>query len=79
MVADAEAYGWNVTPPTLSWSRFIDNKNKEILRLNGIYERMLTNAGVTIIKALPPPPLNSRPTETWRSSEAPYSRVVLLP
>mmetsp|Transcript_33104 Transcript_33104/g.78444 ORF Transcript_33104/g.78444 Transcript_33104/m.78444 type:complete len:456 (+) Transcript_33104:53-1420(+) len=47
---DAEAYGWNVTPPTLSWSRFIDNKNKEILRLNGIYERMLTNAGVTIIK-----------------------------
>jgi len=48
--SDAEAYGWNVTPPTLTWSRFIENKNNEILRLNGIYERMLNNAGVTIIK-----------------------------
>jgi len=29
--------------------RFIENKNKEILRLNGIYKNMLTNAGVELI------------------------------
>lgn len=47
---DASAFGWNVEAPTLSWSRFIENKNAEILRLNGIYENLLTKAGVTIIK-----------------------------
>ena len=24
--------------PTLNWKRFIENKNKEIARLNGIYQ-----------------------------------------
>ncbi|EKX55464.1 hypothetical protein GUITHDRAFT_83774 [Guillardia theta CCMP2712] len=47
---DAHAYGWDVQKPTVQWSRFIENKNKEILRLNGIYERLLTNAGVTILR-----------------------------
>eukprot|EP00960_Hanusia_phi_P075732 768460-Hanusia_phi.AAC.4 len=32
---DAHAYGWDVQKPTVQWSRFIENKNKEILRLNG--------------------------------------------
>ena len=29
--------GWEGANPTLNWKRFIDNKNKEIKRLNGIY------------------------------------------
>jgi len=29
--------------------RFIENKNKEILRLNGVYKNMLGNAGVELI------------------------------
>ena len=33
--SDAHAYGWDVQKPTVQWSRFIENKNKEILRLNG--------------------------------------------
>lgn len=50
-VHDAQAYGWDVVQaPQLNWSRFIDNKNKEILRLNGIYGGILTRAGVQIIK-----------------------------
>jgi len=49
-VHDAAAYGWNVGEPTLDWSRFIANKNKEIARLNGIYERMLGNAKVEIVR-----------------------------
>ena len=49
--ADAKAYGWDVPePPQLQWSRFIENKNNEILRLNGIYNGILTRAGVEILK-----------------------------
>jgi glutathione reductase (NADPH) len=36
--------------PQLHWSRFIENKNKEIERLNGIYNGILTRAGVEIIR-----------------------------
>jgi glutathione reductase (NADPH) len=50
---DMAAYGWNVEkqPSPVDWTRFMEKKNAEILRLNGIYERMLGNAGVEIIKA----------------------------
>ncbi|EKX50730.1 hypothetical protein GUITHDRAFT_66527 [Guillardia theta CCMP2712] len=47
---DAKAYGWDMTEPKLNWQRMIENKNKEIARLNGIYERMLKNAGVEVIQ-----------------------------
>jgi glutathione reductase (NADPH) len=43
---DAAAYGWNVAPPTFDWSTLVANKDKEIDRLNGIYIRLLDNAGV---------------------------------
>lgn len=45
---DAEGYGWNIGDHTLDWNIFINRKNKEIERLNGIYERMLENSGVEI-------------------------------
>lgn len=48
---DAAAYGWDVGRATLDWKRLIENKNKEILRLNGIYRRLLDNSGVTIHEA----------------------------
>lgn len=47
---DAKAYGWDVhTRPTLDWPRLIRNKNAEIERLNGVYGRMLKNAGVKLL------------------------------
>jgi len=46
---DAENFGWEGANPTLNWKRFIENKNKEIARLNGIYQNMLKNAGVEVI------------------------------
>eukprot|EP00468_Gymnochlora_sp_CCMP2014_P007308 CAMPEP_0167756024 /NCGR_PEP_ID=MMETSP0110_2-20121227/9149_1 /TAXON_ID=629695 /ORGANISM="Gymnochlora sp., Strain CCMP2014" /LENGTH=546 /DNA_ID=CAMNT_0007642075 /DNA_START=58 /DNA_END=1698 /DNA_ORIENTATION=+ len=49
-VRDAEGFGWNFEEPSMTWPRLIENKNKEISRLNGIYERMLGNAGVEIVK-----------------------------
>ncbi len=32
-----------------SWSQLIENKNQEIKRLNGIYENLLVNSGVTLL------------------------------
>ncbi len=45
---DAEGFGWNIATPDMDWSKLIARKNAEILRLNGIYESLLGNAGVDI-------------------------------
>ena len=47
---DAAGYGWSVGERRFDWSRLIANKNSEIGRLNGIYERLLTNSGVEIVE-----------------------------
>ncbi|MFL1453020.1 glutathione-disulfide reductase [Marinobacter sp. GN3S48] len=49
---DAAGYGWKVPLDQVSfdWPTLVANKNAEIERLNGIYGRMLENAGVTIIE-----------------------------
>ncbi len=49
--ADAVAYGWNVEETSFDWSKLRDNKNKEITRLNGIYERLLQNSNVEIFSS----------------------------
>ncbi|MHA7878259.1 MAG: glutathione-disulfide reductase [Saccharospirillum sp.] len=47
---DSVGYGYTVDKtPTFEWARLRDNKTAEIERLNGIYDRMLSNAGVTLI------------------------------
>jgi glutathione reductase (NADPH) len=46
---DAEAYGWTLGPRSFDWATLIANKNKEISRLNGIYGRLLEEAGVTLL------------------------------
>ena len=43
---DAErGYGWTIGPRSFDWTTFIDRKNAEIERLNGIYDRLLGGAG----------------------------------
>jgi glutathione reductase (NADPH) len=49
--AVAAAYGWTVGEPTFDWPTLLRNKDKEIARLNGVYERVLANAGVQIYRA----------------------------
>ncbi|PPR09534.1 MAG: Glutathione amide reductase [Alphaproteobacteria bacterium MarineAlpha11_Bin1] len=48
---EARAYGWDFAEPTLNWSRLIENKNREIKRLNEIYRNLLKNAGVALFEA----------------------------
>ncbi len=47
---DAAAYGWTVGPRSLDWRTLVENKDKEIGRLNGIYQRLLENSGVEVIE-----------------------------
>jgi glutathione reductase (NADPH) len=47
---DAADFGWNIPEPTFDWTRLVANKDREIDRLNGVYERILVNAKVTILR-----------------------------
>tara|TARA_A100001015_G_scaffold313619_1_gene421259 strand:- start:793 stop:2139 length:1347 start_codon:yes stop_codon:yes gene_type:complete len=46
--SDAKGYGWDLSVNYFDWPTLRENKNTEIARLNGIYQSMLENAGVTI-------------------------------
>lgn len=49
--ADAEGYGYRVdSKPGFDWAVLRDNKTAEIKRLNGIYDGLLSRAGVDIIQ-----------------------------
>jgi glutathione reductase (NADPH) len=46
----AAGYGWNLgEKPVFDWSTLIENKNREIARLNGIYRKLLVDAGVKVL------------------------------
>ncbi len=48
---DARGFGWDAPERTaFDWAKLITNKNNEISRLNGIYQKLLDNAGVDIIR-----------------------------
>ncbi|MFT7573089.1 MAG: glutathione reductase (NADPH) [Paracoccaceae bacterium] len=48
---EASAYGWDFPEPKLTWSRLIENKDREIERLNGIYRNILASNNVTLFEA----------------------------
>ena len=45
---DSAGFGWAVEGARFDWARLIANKDTEIKRLEGIYERLLSDAGVAI-------------------------------
>jgi glutathione reductase (NADPH) len=47
---DARAYGWDVEARGFDWPTLVANKDKEIDRLEGVYERLLAGAGVEVLK-----------------------------
>ncbi|MDE2390283.1 MAG: glutathione-disulfide reductase [Rhodospirillales bacterium] len=51
LAEDARGFGWDIANTGYDWSRLIAAKNKEISRLNGIYTRLLNQAGVKIFEA----------------------------
>ncbi len=49
-IIDAKTYGWNVGKVKHDWKNLVLKKNKEVSRLNKIYEKNLNTSGVKIIK-----------------------------
>ena len=48
-VHDATGFGWQIADGSFDWPTLVANKNREIERLNGIYQRLMDNAGVTVM------------------------------
>ena len=48
--ADMVGYGWSVGERRFDWAKLIANKNKEIQRLNGVYRKLLGDAGVELFE-----------------------------
>jgi len=46
---DARGYGWS-TQSTFDWAALRENKDREIARLNGIYQSLLERAGVDVLQ-----------------------------
>jgi glutathione reductase (NADPH) len=43
---DSQGFGWQITPPRFDWPTLVRNKCQELTRLNGVYRRLLDQAGV---------------------------------
>jgi glutathione reductase (NADPH) len=48
--ADAAGYGWSLGAAGFDWTALIAAKDREIARLEGVYERLLGDAGVTALR-----------------------------
>jgi glutathione reductase (NADPH) len=46
---NSRGFGWKVGSTDFNWQQLIKNKNTEIERLNGVYEKILSSAGVELI------------------------------
>ena len=45
------SFGWSINQPIFDWKVLVRNKKKELIRLNGIYENLLKNAGVKVFNS----------------------------
>src|SRR3546814_7669086 len=48
--AHAQSYGWAVGTPGFDWPTLRDNKDREIARINGVYGKLLADAGARLIR-----------------------------
>jgi glutathione reductase (NADPH) len=47
---ESHGYGWTVDSPRFDWETLKANREREITRLNGIYEGLLVKAGATLLR-----------------------------
>ncbi|HXV49541.1 MAG TPA: glutathione-disulfide reductase [Candidatus Binatia bacterium] len=48
---DLAGYGWTARERRFDWPKLIANKDREIKRLNGVYRKLLADAGVNLFEA----------------------------
>lgn len=46
----AAGYGWRAAAPVFDWRTLVANKDREIERLNGVYAKLLSAAGVELLR-----------------------------
>ena len=46
----AQSFGWTLGEPKFDWATLLANKDREIARLNGVYEGALVKAGARILR-----------------------------
>jgi glutathione reductase (NADPH) len=49
-IEDARGFGWTINDHHVDWAKLIETKNRELDRLNGIYIRMLRDAGTHLLE-----------------------------
>ena len=47
---ESHGFGWSAAKPTLDWALLKANRAREITRLNGVYDKLLADAGVTVLR-----------------------------
>ncbi|KAF3792211.1 Glutathione reductase [Nymphaea thermarum] len=47
---DSRNFGWETGEVNFNWKKLLENKTREIVRLNGVYKRLLANSGVTLLE-----------------------------
>lgn len=47
--AAAAGFGWSIEPPRFDWTQLLTQKNREIGRLQNVYQGLLDNSGVNVI------------------------------
>lgn len=50
LFSDAQGYGWSAVQSSLDWEKMITTVNNEVIRLNGIYQKMLDNSKVEVLQ-----------------------------
>ena len=48
----AKGFGWDIKGQNFNWETLLENKNREIERLNAIYQNLLEDSGALIIKGV---------------------------
>jgi glutathione reductase (NADPH) len=48
---DSAGFGWTLGERSFNWQTLVANKDREIARLNGVYEKVLVDNGVRILRA----------------------------
>lgn len=49
-IADAAGFGWDIGEVSFDWARLVSAKNVELNRLEGVYNRILRDSGVTVLE-----------------------------
>jgi glutathione reductase (NADPH) len=76
---DAAGFGWSVGDSSFDWARLKANRATEILRLNGVYEKLLSGAGVQLLRGWAEPVgANQVKVRTERSEHLVQARHILI-